>query len=209
MSRVKIANLKQGPIVVNSLKITIAGNAFIIRDSSVVGDSDLAELEIEGLIKIENCEEVNKPVVVSAAIISKPDAKAPSSHGKQPDKKTAAKNGKKSSKVSAPPTAPAAAPAKTTPNTKPGTDFRNVDPEDQDLVVVAGRNGLEFRKIENPNGDGTKSSVMDEDGPKLGKMSPGLNSRKGPKYVGDTKFVDNDPEENEVDLPDNGDIQTV
>jgi len=206
MSRVKITNLKQGPIVVNSLKITIAGNAFIIRDSSVVGDSDLAELESEGLIKIEVCEEVNKPAVVSAAIISKPDAKAPSNHGKQPDKKTAAKNGKKLGKAPVPPTL-VSAPVKT-PAPKPGTDFRNVDPEDQDLVVVAGRNGLEFMKIENPNGDATKTGVMDEDGPKLGKMSPGLNSRRGPKYVGDTKFGDNDGEA-EVDLPDNGDVQTV
>lgn len=208
MSRVKIINLKQGPIVVNSLKITIAGNAFIIRDSSVVGDSDLAELESEGLIKIEGCEEVNKPAVVTAAIIAKPDAKSPSHHGKQPEKKTAAKNGKKPIKTAEPQTTPVVTPTKTTQSPKPGTDFRAVDPEDEEMVVVAGRNGLEFRKMEKQNGDSTKTSVMDEDGPKLGKMSPGLNSRKGPKYVGDTKFGDNDGEA-EVDLPDNGDIQTV
>lgn len=52
MPKVRITNLKPGACVINSLKITIPGGGSVTRDASVVGDSDLAELESYGVISV-------------------------------------------------------------------------------------------------------------------------------------------------------------
>jgi len=201
MSRVKITNLKSGPIVINSLKLIIKGNAVVIRDSVVVGDEDLAELERGGVIKVESLsEEVKQPSNPAPASPTTSEVTSKRT-SKQPVKKAGKGNPQNNQTTQ---------PQCEAPKPKPGTDFRAVDPEDDEMVVVMGRNGAEFRpKAESDRKIGTKTAVMGEDGPELGKMGKGVNGRKGPKYFGDTGFEGQDNGSDEVELPDNGNVHTV
>lgn len=167
MPRVKITNLKPGACVINSLKITLAGMASVIRDAGVVGDADLSELEHAGIISVQPFEvaapvvqPTEKPAVPEAKIqkVSQPAAEVAVDKPKKNKKKTL-----KSEKTIA---------ATTVPAKKPGTDFRAVDgPED----VM-----------------GSKVVVMGEMGPEVRKMNPGINGGTGPKYVGDESFEPDD-----------------
>jgi hypothetical protein len=204
MPRVKITNLKPGPIVVNSLKITIPGGASVIRDASVVGDSDLSELEADGLVKIEDAGETPKPTKPAYTVPEAPKATA----------KTPKQAGQKSQKPqqATPKQAQGIANrgkqvVSQGPKQKPGTDFRNVDPPDENMVVVMGKNGTEFRKVGEEASD--KVVVMGDDGPAVRKMGRGINERSGPKYEGDTGFEGQDVAQDDVELPDNSDIHAV
>lgn len=201
MPRVKITNLKPGPIVVNSLKITIPGGASVIRDASVVGDSDLSELEADGLVSIEDAGETPKPnkPAYTVPVAPKTAPKMPKQAGQKAQQaapKQAQGIANRGKQV-----------VPQGQKRKPGTDFRDVDPPEEHMVVVMGKNGTEFRKTGEEAHD--KVVVMGDGGPEVSKMSRGINERSGPKYAGDTGFDGQDASQDDVELPDNSDIHAV
>ena len=125
MPKIKITNLKPGACVINSLRVTIAGNSSVTRDASVVGDPDLTELESYGVVAVTPLEEVDqKP---SQTAVQQPPTKQPQSS--------------RQNEQVQPPKAPK----------RPGTDFRAVDgPEDQmgGKVIVVGEQGPEVRRMD-------------------------------------------------------------
>ena len=137
MPKVKITNLKSGACVINSLGLTIAGNSSVTRDASVVGDSDLTELESYGVVAVTPIEDIRpqtpQPVPQPVPQPAKPVNKSPAS-------KT--KNNKKPPQPQQPKIQQ--------PLVRAGTDFRAVDgPEDNmgGKAVVVGEHGPEVRKM--------------------------------------------------------------
>lgn len=169
MPKVKITNLKSGACVINSLKLTIAGMSSVTRDASVVGDSDLAELESYGVVSITMLEDAQPaaPVVRSAPQQSPPQ-RVPA--------KGAAKQGK------APP------PEKRKPQQPPSLEQPQT-PKSQQLR----RPGTDFRSVDGPEDEmGGKVIVIGEKGPETHKLDGGLNAKEGPKFAGDDAWQPSD-----------------
>jgi hypothetical protein len=163
MSKVKITNLKAGACVVNSLKIIIPGMGFTIKDSSVVEDPDLVELEHLGLISVVKIEEV-KPVIskpvptIEAKVATKKEPAKPAKPSKAEKTKGKTSNGSKKQVIQTP--------AKQ--EGRPGTSFRIKDGAEDEMRA--------------------KVVIMGDNGPEVKHMSPGINGNDGPKFVGDDDF---------------------
>lgn len=177
MPKVKITNLKFGACVINSLRLTIPGKASVIRDSSIIGDPDLSELESEGIISLESLDDPKVPPMARPQPAQTVKSQ-PASKGKATQKTvgTAQKGKAQGANATADYIASRLAeqkakPPAAKPKMKPGTDFRAVDGPEDDM--------------------GRKVVVMGEHGPVVKNMGPGINAQ-GPKYVGDDA-EDSDP----------------
>lgn len=145
MSKVKIINLKAGACVVNSLKQIIPGMSFVIKDSSVMDDPDLIELQSLGIISVQELNDVvlaDKPVNQDSKKSANVSPKKETKGKKNGSGKISKESGAKQVKVAA---------------NKPGTDFRSVDNVQEDImggkVVIIGDNGPEFKRM-NPGING-------------------------------------------------------
>jgi hypothetical protein len=134
MQKVKITNLKQGAVVINSLNMTLGGGVSIVRDASFMDDPDIEELRKCGIIKVSSYD---SDIQTQQQTIVAPTEQ------KMGDGKKTKKKSPKSSPVNVKIT-------KKQNQAKPGTSFKIPEgPEDamESRVVIIGESGPEEKKM--------------------------------------------------------------
>lgn len=80
---------------------------------------------------------------------------------------------------------------------RPGTDFRDVDPEDQYRTRKREDGSEEFVPIEKDEPE--KVVVAGDKGPEIRHMQPSINNKPGPKYAGDEDWEDGEDDVQPLD----------